>query len=108
MSQEPAALTVLRATAKVSGDGALSVNIPSDLAPGDYEAVLTLRAVPKREDVRSTTDAPIEPLDRFLDRMRREHLHAALARAEGNRTQAAKLLGVDIRTVFRFLEKDDS
>lgn len=37
-----------------------------------------------------------------------DHLRSALARAKGNRTQAAKLLGVDIRTVFRLLEKEEA
>ena len=107
MKKDHAPLTVLRATAKVFEDGILGVKCPTDLAPGEYEAILTLRPVPKDEATTRAADAAIEPMDRFVERMRREHLQAALARTEGNRTQAAKLLGVDARTVFRLLEKEE-
>lgn len=106
---EPRALAVVRAPAKVFEDGVLGIKLGTDLAPGEYEAVVVLH--PKGPALTnpeiSTDDEPIEPMDRFLDRMRREHLQAALSRAGGNRTQAAKLLGVDARTVFRLLGKEE-
>jgi DNA-binding NtrC family response regulator len=100
-------LAVLRANAKVFEDGLLGVKVPTDLAPGEYEAVVVLRATSPAEARGVDAQTPIEPMDRFLERMRREHLQAALERAGGNRTQAAKLLGVDPCTVFRLLDKED-
>lgn len=106
MTNKP--LPVLRMQAKVFEDGTLGIKGPTDLAPGEYDAVVvlhrTLAVAPARiED----PTAPMEPMERFIERMRHEHVEAALARAGGNRTQAAKLLGVDARTVFRLLGKED-
>ncbi len=42
------------------------------------------------------------------DEFQRRFIAEALARNEGNRTRAAKELGVDPRTVFRFLEREES
>jgi DNA-binding NtrC family response regulator len=106
MSDAGDVLAILRAKAKVFEDGMLGFKTPTDLAPGEYEAVVVLRSVPPSEGREVDADAPIEPMDRFLERMRHEHLQAALVRAGGNRTQAAKLLGVDPRTVFRLLDKE--
>lgn len=102
-------LFVLRAPARVFEDGVLGIKAATDLTEGDYEAVVVVqsRAI-ERTSVGTAappTDTPLEPLDRYLERMRREHVGAALERANGNRTQAAKLLGVDVRTIFRLLEK---
>jgi len=38
------------------------------------------------------------------DRFRSDYVDRALAHFSGNRTQAARVLGVDVRTVFRHLE----
>ncbi len=47
------------------------------------------------------------PLAEFVDRARREHIRRALARCDGNRSRAARELGVDARTVFRFVADED-
>ncbi|MCC6523419.1 MAG: helix-turn-helix domain-containing protein [Polyangiaceae bacterium] len=83
----------------------LGLKLPTELPPGDYDAVVVLQAAPVPGEL-GNASKPIEPMEPFLDRMRREHLEAALARTGGNRTQAAKLLGVDVRTVFRLIDKD--
>jgi DNA-binding NtrC family response regulator len=46
----------------------------------------------------------IEPLSAAVDRFRRAYIQRALERCGGNRTRAANCLGVDPRTVFRYLE----
>jgi DNA-binding NtrC family response regulator len=110
MVQNPPGLAVVRARARVFEDGLLGIKTPSELPPGEYVAVVVMTeggAGPAVEPP-PTSDGPIESLDDFLERMKLAHVRAALARAGGNRTQAAKLLGVDVRTVFRLLEKDDS
>ena len=49
----------------------------------------------------------IIPLADAKDRFARQYVLDALAQCGGNRTRAAQLLGVDPRTVFRFLERED-
>lgn len=106
MSEVNQPLAVLRATARVFEDGVVGIKTATDLAPGEYEAVVVLRSVSEPQP--RVGDGPVEPMDRFIERMRREHLRAALEQTGGNRTQAAKLLGVDPRTVFRLLDKEDT
>ncbi|HNY46245.1 MAG TPA: helix-turn-helix domain-containing protein, partial [Casimicrobium sp.] len=45
------------------------------------------------------------PLQDFLDRSERETLELALAQTRGNRTQAAKLLGITFRSMRYRLER---
>lgn len=40
-----------------------------------------------------------------LDEMEREHIQAAIVWAQGNKTLAARALGIDRRTLFRKLAK---
>lgn len=49
-------------------------------------------------------DAALEPLDALLARVEREHVLAALERARGSRTKAAKLLGISRPALYRKLE----
>lgn len=100
-------LPVLHLTANEFEDGVLGIKTTTDLHPGDYEAVVVLRRVLPPPPPEPVGAGPFEPMEAFLERMRSEHLRDALARAEGNRTQAAKLLGVDPRTVFRLIDKND-
>src|SRR5450432_4454952 len=58
-----------------------------DLQPDDLPAVL--------------------PLNEAKDRFQREYINDILALNNGNRTKTARDLGVDPRTIFRHLEKDD-
>ncbi len=49
----------------------------------------------------------ILPLADAKERFARQYVLDAVAQCGGNRTRAAQVLGVDPRTVFRFLERDD-
>ncbi len=49
---------------------------------------------------------PLVPLERAKEDFQRQYVLAALARNNGNRTQTARDLGVDPRTVFRYLENE--
>ena len=50
---------------------------------------------------------PILPLSDAKDRFQREYINEILALNNGNRTKTARDLGVDPRTIFRHLEKDE-
>jgi len=50
---------------------------------------------------------PILPLAEAKDRFQRDYINEILALNQGNRTKTARDLGVDPRTIFRHLEKDD-
>jgi transcriptional regulator with GAF, ATPase, and Fis domain len=50
---------------------------------------------------------PIVPLSEAKERFAHRYVLEALERNEGNRTKAAEELGVDPRTIFRYLEKGD-
>jgi transcriptional regulator with GAF, ATPase, and Fis domain len=50
---------------------------------------------------------PILPLNEAKEKFQREYINEILALNDGNRTKTAKELGVDPRTVFRHLEKED-
>ena len=108
---EPASLNAIPVEARVFDDGLLGVKQPVALRPGIYDAVLVVGA--RRPDAREVVAKPnvvvddFLPLEDFLERARREHVRQALAATDGNRTQAARLLGVDVRTVFRILGKED-
>ena len=62
------------------------------------------------EDLELTTDdlAPIVPLAQAKEEFQRNYINEVLARNNGNRTKAAEDLGVDPRTIFRHLEREDS
>ena len=102
-------LLTVRAAAKVFDDGLLGIKTRTELPPGDYAAVIVLMeaTVPAPAPTASAPDEPFEPLDEFVERMRKQHVEAALARVAGNRTQAARILRVDPRTVFRYLEGNE-
>lgn len=92
--------------AKVFDDALLGIKAKTSLPPGEYDAVVVLSPRSK-PTLPQFPDGP-ETLDDYVNRMRKEYVLRALDAAGGNRTQAAKLLGVDIRTVFRVLEKAES
>lgn len=48
---------------------------------------------------------PLLPLERAKEEFQRAYVLAALERNNGNRTQTARDLGVDPRTIFRYLER---
>ena len=51
--------------------------------------------------------APILPLAQAKEEFQRKYVLEVLERNGGNRTKTAKDLGVDPRTIFRYLEKED-
>jgi DNA-binding NtrC family response regulator len=59
-------------------------------------------------DLGPTDLAPILPLAQAKEEFQRKYVLEVLERNGGNRTQTAKDLGVDPRTIFRYLEKEDA
>jgi transcriptional regulator with PAS, ATPase and Fis domain len=72
--------------------------------------VLAERSALRPEDLElSATEAsPVLPLAQAREAFQRSYIEQILERNGGNRTRAARELGVDPRTVFRFLEKQDT
>ncbi len=62
------------------------------------------------EDLDLGTEAaePILPLERAKEEFQRRYVLEALERNNGNRTQTARDLGVDPRTIFRHLEREQN
>ena len=52
--------------------------------------------------------APLMPLEKAKEDFQRRYVLEALERNHGNRTQTARDLGVDPRTIFRYLEKEQN
>ena len=52
--------------------------------------------------------APTLPLEKAKEEFQRRYVLEALERNQGNRTQTARDLGVDPRTIFRYLEKEQN
>jgi transcriptional regulator with PAS, ATPase and Fis domain len=50
---------------------------------------------------------PIAPLAQAKEEFQRRYINEVLARNNGNRTKTARDLGVDPRTIFRHLERED-
>jgi transcriptional regulator with GAF, ATPase, and Fis domain len=61
------------------------------------------------EDLGLTADVlePIKPLSEAKEEFQRRYINEILARNSGNRTKTARDLGVDPRTIFRHLEKEE-
>src|SRR6185295_17789025 len=63
---------------------------PADLAHAELDA---------------PAEARREPSDPSLDVIIRTHVESILARADGNKVRAAKMLGVDLSTLYRWQRK---
>jgi len=63
---------------------------------------------PEDLDIAEGTVPSILPLEKAKEEFQRRYVHEALERNNGNRTQTARDLGVDPRTIFRYLERDAS
>ncbi|MCH2108967.1 MAG: sigma 54-interacting transcriptional regulator [Polyangiaceae bacterium] len=59
-------------------------------------------------DVENSAVEPLMPLERAKEEFQRGYVLAALERNNGNRTQTARDLGVDPRTIFRYLEREQN
>jgi transcriptional regulator with GAF, ATPase, and Fis domain len=71
--------------------------------------VLSDRALLAPEDLNLATEdlPPILPLADAKEHFQRQYINDILALNNGNRTKTARDLGVDPRTIFRHLERDD-
>jgi transcriptional regulator with GAF, ATPase, and Fis domain len=54
----------------------------------------------------AASEAPILPLEKAKEEFQRRYVLEVLERNNGNRTQTARDLGVDPRTIFRYLERE--
>lgn len=59
-------------------------------------------------DLGEEAQAPIVPLEKAKEDFQRRYVLDVLERNNGNRTQTARDLGVDPRTIFRYLEREQS
>jgi DNA-binding NtrC family response regulator len=98
-------LTSREVELEVSADGHVALQTPLRLPPGRHTGVLVLALEPEREE--PPRPESIVPLAEYVEHARREHVMRALQACGGNRTRAARLLGVDVRTVFRTLAADE-
>jgi transcriptional regulator with GAF, ATPase, and Fis domain len=57
-------------------------------------------------DLGAEAQAPIVPLEKAKEDFQRRYVMEVLERNNGNRTQTARDLGVDPRTIFRYLERE--
>ena len=61
---------------------------------------------PEDLDLGPAEEMGIMPLEKAKEDFQRRYVLEVLARNNGNRTQTARDLGVDPRTIFRYLEKE--
>jgi transcriptional regulator with GAF, ATPase, and Fis domain len=59
-------------------------------------------------DLAVEEEAGIVPLEKAKEEFQRKYVLEVLARNNGNRTQTARDLGVDPRTIFRYLEREQN
>ena len=63
---------------------------------------------PEDLDLGPGAETPIMPLEKAKEEFQRRYVLEALERNNGNRTQTARDLGVDPRTIFRYLEREQN
>ncbi len=63
---------------------------------------------PEDLDLGPEATEPIVPLEKAKEEFQRRYVLEVLERNNGNRTQTARDLGVDPRTIFRYLEKEQN
>jgi transcriptional regulator with GAF, ATPase, and Fis domain len=61
---------------------------------------------PEDLDLGKESESPILPLEKAKEEFQRKYVLEVLERNNGNRTQTARDLGVDPRTIFRYLERE--
>jgi len=61
---------------------------------------------PEDLDLGKDEDSTILPLEKAKEEFQRKYVLEVLERNNGNRTQTARDLGVDPRTIFRYLERE--
>jgi hypothetical protein len=85
--------------------GVMGLRGRTNLPPGGYDALLVIGGPRKTGARANASEDTVEALDSYVERAKRTYVAQILAACDGNRTRAAKLLGVDVRTVFRLLAK---
>ncbi len=63
---------------------------------------------PEDLDLGANAESPILPLEKAKEEFQRKYVLEVLERNNGNRTQTARDLGVDPRTIFRYLEREQN
>ena len=63
---------------------------------------------PEDLDLGPEAEQPIVPLEKAKEDFQRRYVLEVLERNNGNRTQTARDLGVDPRTIFRYLEREQN
>jgi len=63
---------------------------------------------PEDLDLGAGAETPILPLEKAKEEFQRRYVLEVLERNNGNRTQTARDLGVDPRTIFRYLEREQN
>ncbi|AKT43407.1 sigma 54-interacting transcriptional regulator [Chondromyces crocatus] len=63
---------------------------------------------PEDLDLGPDAETPILPLEKAKEEFQRRYVLEVLERNNGNRTQTARDLGVDPRTIFRYLEREQN
>ena len=63
---------------------------------------------PEDLDLGQGSESPILPLEKAKEEFQRKYVLEVLERNNGNRTQTARDLGVDPRTIFRYLEREQN
>jgi DNA-binding NtrC family response regulator len=63
---------------------------------------------PEDLDLGPGAESPTLPLEKAKEEFQRKYVLEVLERNNGNRTQTARDLGVDPRTIFRYLEKEQN
>jgi transcriptional regulator with GAF, ATPase, and Fis domain len=63
---------------------------------------------PEDLDLGANSESPILPLEKAKEEFQRKYVLEVLERNNGNRTQTARDLGVDPRTIFRYLEREQN
>jgi transcriptional regulator with PAS, ATPase and Fis domain len=61
---------------------------------------------PEDLEIGQGSENPILPLEKAKEEFQRKYVLEVLERNNGNRTQTARDLGVDPRTIFRYLERE--
>jgi transcriptional regulator with GAF, ATPase, and Fis domain len=61
---------------------------------------------PEDLELNQSGESPILPLEKAKEEFQRKYVLEVLERNNGNRTQTARDLGVDPRTIFRYLERE--
>ncbi len=56
-------------------------------------------------DLQEASEGRVLPLNEAKEQFALDYVRRILEQNDGNRTQTAKELGVDVRTIFRYLEK---